>query len=151
MILNSNYSFFTKFKIINLQEFRILASTDNFGVEAGMGNRAIEWMNTYSMEKKMDFNARLEGYQVSTKNFGNFEIISWSGNWSDARKIIIKSSTKLSMKVIESGYHQKDNLLLSFFGLGKEFAKVYKKGNYIGALVLGTRSGKWYVKSEKLG
>ena len=99
----------------------------------------------------MDFNARLEGYQVCTKNFGNFEIISWSGNWSDARKIIIKSSTKLSMKVIESGYHQKDNLLLSFFGLGKEFAKVYKKGNYIGALVLGTRSGKWYVKSEKLG
>ena len=55
------------------------------------------------------------------------------------------------MKVIESGYHQKDNLLLSFFGLGKEFAKVYKKGNYIGVVVLGTRSGKWYVKSEKLG
>jgi len=151
MLLNSNLSFFTKFKIINLQEFRILASTDNFGVEAGMGNRATEWMNTYSKEKKMDFNARLEGYQVPTKNFGNFEIISWSGNWSDARKIIIKSSTKLSMKIIESGYHQKDNLLLSFFGLGKEFAKVYKKGNYIGALVLGTRSGKWYVKSEKLG
>jgi len=99
----------------------------------------------------MDFKARLEGYQISSKNFGNFEIISWSGNWSDARKIIIKSSSKLSMKVIESGYHQKDNLLLSFFGLGKEFAKVYKKGNYIGAIVFGMRSGIWYVKSEKLG
>lgn len=99
----------------------------------------------------MDFKARLEGYQISSKNFGNFEIISWSGNWSDARKIIIKSSSKLSMKVIESGYHQKDNLFLSFFGLGKEFGKVYKKGNYIGAIVLGMRSGKWYVKSEKLG
>jgi len=128
-----------------------LASADNFGVEAGMGNRSIEWMNTYSKEKNMNFNARLEGYQVSTKNFGNFEIISWNGNWSDARKIIIKSSSKLSMKIIESGYHEKDNLLLSFFGLGKEFAKVYKKGNYIGAVVLGMRSGKWYVKSEKLG
>jgi hypothetical protein len=128
-----------------------LAGTDNFGVEGGMGNRAIEWMNSYSKEKKMDFKARLEGYQISSKNFGNFEIISWSGNWSDARKIIIKSSSKLSMKVIESGYHQKDNLLLSFFGLGKEFAKVYKKGNYIGAIVFGMRSGKWYVKSEKLG
>lgn len=99
----------------------------------------------------MDFKAQLEGYQISSKNFGDFEIISWSGNWSDARKIIIKSSSKLSMKVIESGYHQKDNLLLSFFGLGKEFAKVYKKGNYIGAIVLGMRSGKWYVKSEKPG
>lgn len=128
-----------------------MTGTDNFGVEDGMGHRATEWMNSYSKEKKMDFKARLEGYQITTKNFGNFEIISWSGNWSDARKIIIKSSSKLSMKVIESGYHQKDNLLLSFFGLGKEFAKVYKKGNYIGAIVLGMRSGKWYVKSEKLG
>jgi hypothetical protein len=128
-----------------------LAGADNFGVEDGMGHRATEWMNSYSKEKKMDFKARLEGYQISSKNFGNFEIISWSGNWTDARKIIIKSSSKLSMKVIESGYHQKDNLLLSFFGLGKEFAKVYKKGNYIGAIVLGMRSGKWYIKSEKLG
>ncbi|MFN2433979.1 MAG: hypothetical protein ABR515_01235 [Nitrososphaeraceae archaeon] len=128
-----------------------MAGTDNFGVEDGMGHRATEWMNSYSKEKKMDFKARLEGYKISSKNFGNFEIVSWSGNWTDARKIIIKSSSKLSMKVIESGYHQKDNLLLSFFGLGKEFAKVYKKGNYIGAIVLGMRSGKWYVKSEKLG
>jgi len=128
-----------------------LAGTDNFGVESGMGHRAIEWMNSYSKEKKMDFKAQLEGYQISSKNFGDFEIISWRGNWSDARKIIIKSSSKLSMKVIESGYHQKDNLLLSFFGIGKEFGKVYKKGNYIGAIVLGMRSGKWYVKSEKLG
>jgi hypothetical protein len=128
-----------------------LAGTDNFGIEDGMGHKAIEWMNSYSKEKKMDFKARLEGYQISSKNFGNFEIISWSGNWSDARKIIIKSSSKLSMKVIESGYHQKDNLLISFFGLGKEFAKVYKKGNYIGTMVLGRRSGRWYVKSDKLG
>jgi hypothetical protein len=128
-----------------------LTGNDNFGVEDGMGHRATEWMNSYSKEKKMDFKARLEGYKISSKNFGNFEIVSWSGNWSDARKIIIKSSSKLSMKVIESGYHQKDNLLLSFFGLGKEFAKVYKKGTYIGAIVLGMRSGKWYVKSEKLG
>jgi hypothetical protein len=55
------------------------------------------------------------------------------------------------MKVLESGYHQKDALFFSLFGLGKEFAKVYKKGNYIGTIVLGIRSGKWYVKSEKLG
>lgn len=116
-----------------------------------MGNRAIDWMNAYSKEKNMHFSARPEGYQISTKNFGNFDMISWNGDWSDARKIIIKSSSKLSMKVIESGYHEKDNLLLSFFGLGKEFAKVYQKGNYIGAVVLGMRSGKWYVKSEKLG
>ena len=128
-----------------------MAGTDNFGVENGMGHRAVEWMNSYSKEKKMEFKAKLEGYQILSKNFGDFEIISWRGNWSDARKIIIKASTKLSMKVIESGYHQKDNLLISFFGFGKEFGKVYKKGNYIGTIVLGTRSGKWYIKSEKPG
>jgi len=128
-----------------------MASTDNFGVENGMGHRAVEWMNSYSKEKKMEFKAKLEGYQILSKNFGDFEIISWRGNWSDARKIIIKASTKLSMKVIESGYHQKDNLLISFFGFGKEFGKVYKKGNYIGTIVLGMRSGKWYIKSEKPG
>ncbi len=128
-----------------------MAGTDNFGVEKGMGHRAIEWMNSYSKEKKKEFEARLEGYHISSKNFGDFEIISWNGSWSDARKIIIKASTKLSMKVIESGYHQKDNLFLSFFGIGKEFAKVYNKGNYIGTIVLGMRSGKWYIKSEKPG
>jgi hypothetical protein len=128
-----------------------MAGTDNFGVENGMGHRAVEWMNSYSKEKKMEFKAKLEGYQISSKNFGDFEIISWRGNWSDARKIIIKASTKLSMKVVESGYHQKDNLLISFFGFGKEFGKVYKKGNYIGTIILGMRSGKWYIKSEKPG
>jgi hypothetical protein len=128
-----------------------MAGTDNFGVENGMGHRAVEWMNSYSKEKKMEFEAKLEGYQILSKNFGDFEIISWKGNWSDARKIIIKASTKLSMKVIESGYHQKDNLLISFFGFGKEFGKVYKKGNYIGTIVLGMRSGKWYIKAEKPG
>jgi len=116
-----------------------------------MGFKAVEWMNSYSVEKKKEFKAKLEGYRISSKNFGDFEIISWSGDWSDARKIIVKASTKLSMKVLESGYHQKDTLLFSLFGLGKEFAKVYKKGNYIGTIVLGIRSGKWYVKSEKLG
>ena len=128
-----------------------MAGTDNFGVESGMGHRAVEWMNSYSKEKKMEFKAKLEGYQISSKNFGDFEIISWRGNWSDSRKIIIKASTKLSTKVVESGYHQKDNLLISFFGFGKEFGKVHKKGNYIGTIVLGMRSGKWYIKSEKPG
>ena len=128
-----------------------MAGSDNFGVENGMGHRAVEWMNSYSKEKKMEFKAKLEGYQISSKNFGDFEIISWRGKWSDARKIIVKASTKLSMKVIESGYHQKDNILISFFGFGKEFGKIYKKGNYIGTIVLGMRSGKWYIKSEKPG
>jgi hypothetical protein len=128
-----------------------LAGADNFGVENGMGIRAVDWMNLYSIEKKKKFKAKLEGYRISSKNFGDFEIMSWSGDWSDARKIIVRASTKLSMKVLESGYHQKDTLLYSLFGLGKEFAKVYKKGTYVGTIVLAMRSGKWYVKSEKLG
>ena len=53
-----------------------MAGADSFGVENGMGFRAGEWMNSYSVEKKKEFKAKLEGYRISSKNFGDFEIIS---------------------------------------------------------------------------
>jgi hypothetical protein len=93
-----------------------LAGADSFGVENGMGIRAVEWMNSYSVEKKKALKQNLKVTGSHQKNFGDFEIISWSGEWSDARKIIVKASTKLSMKVLESGYHQKRySLVFSFW------------------------------------
>jgi hypothetical protein len=129
----------------------ILPNADNFAVEEGMGTKAVEWMNSFSKKNNNSFNCELEGYTISTFHFGNFEVLSWKGNWSDARKIIVKASGKLNMKVIEAGYHQKDNILLSLIGSSKEHAKVYRKGNFAGILVLGRKSGHWIVKSEKLG
>ncbi len=128
-----------------------MPGADNFAVEEGMGTEAVEWMNSFSKKNTKRFDCKLEGYSIPTSHFGSFEVLSWKGDWSDARKIIVKASQKLNMKVIEAGYHQKDNILLSLIGSSKEYAKVYRKGNFAGTLVLGRKSGHWMARSEKLG
>jgi hypothetical protein len=127
-----------------------LAKADNFAIEERNAAKTIEWMNSYASKNSKKFETKLEGYVLSTTNFGNFEVISWSGDWSAARSIIIKVSRKLNVKVIESGYHQKGDLLRSLFLVSKEFAKVYSDGRLIGNIVLGMVSGKWKVESETL-
>jgi hypothetical protein len=128
-----------------------LAGADNFAVEQGMGERAVDWMNSFSAKSNMNFECVLRGYSIPTIHFGTFEVLSWKGEWSDARKIIVKASHKLSMKVIETDYHQKDNILMSLIGASKEYAKVYRKGNFIGTIVLGKKSGQWTIAFEKQG
>jgi hypothetical protein len=54
------------------------------------------------------------------------------------------------MKVMEAGYHSKSNILESFLGLGKEYAKVYSGGVLTGIIVLGIKRGKIIANSEKL-
>jgi hypothetical protein len=127
-----------------------LASADNFAIEERNAAKAIEWMNSYASKNRKKFETKLEGYILSTTNFGNFEVISWSGDWSTARSIIIRVSRKLNLKVIESGYHQKGDFLRSLFLVSKEFAKVYSDGRLIGNIVLSVVSGKWTVESETL-
>jgi hypothetical protein len=127
-----------------------LASSDNFAIEERNAAKAIEWMNAYANENGKKFETKLEGYILSTTNFGNFEVISWNGDWSAARNIIKKVSRRLNLKVIESGYHQKGDFLRSLFLVSKEFAKVYSDGRLIGNIVLSMVSGKWTVESETL-
>ncbi len=127
-----------------------MANADNFGIEDRKAEEAIKWMNSYALDNKKKFEAKSEGYVLITKNFGNFEIISWKGDWTVARSLIVKASSKLSTKVIESGYHQKDSFFLSLIGANKEIAKVYKKGTVIGNIILDKKSGKWIAKTEKL-
>jgi hypothetical protein len=64
---------------------------------------------------------------------------------------MLKASSKLKIKVLESGYHEKGNLLSSFFGVSVEFAKIYRNGNLVGQIELKLKSGKWIAKSEKSG
>jgi hypothetical protein len=127
-----------------------LAGADNFAIEERNAATAIEWMNSYANKNGKKFETKLEGYIMSTTNFGNFEVISWNGDWSAARNIIVKVSRKLNLKVIESGYHQKGDFLRSLFLVSKEFAKVYSDGRLIGNIVLSMVSGKWTVESETL-
>ena len=107
-------------------------------------------MNSEAAKNNKKLQVKLEGYLLSTKKFGNFEVVSWKGEWSTARNMVIRASKKLNIKVVEAGYHVKGQLLSSLFGISREFAKVYSGGNIIGNLELTTRSGRWKVKGEKL-
>ena len=127
-----------------------LATSDNFAIEQGKAQRAIEWLNSFAMKNNKKLEIRLEGYLLSTTRFGNFEVVSWTGEWTTARDLIIRASKKLNIKVVEGGYHVKGQLLSSLFGISREFAKVYSGGSIIGNLELSTRSGRWMVKGEKL-
>ena len=126
-----------------------MTSANNFALEQGKSAKAIDWMNSYAKMKNRKLEIRSENYSLSTIKFGNFEAISWNGDWSAARLIIVKASSKLNMKVIEAGYHKKGSLLSSLLGGSDEIAKVYSGGKLVGNIVLKSKSGKWIVKSEK--
>ena len=126
-----------------------MTSANNFALEQGKSAKAIDWMNSYAKMKNRKLEIRSENYSLSTLKFGNFEAISWNGDWSAARLIIVKASSKLNMKVIEAGYHKKGSLLSSLLGGSDEIAKVYSGGKIVGNIVLKSKSGKWIVKSEK--
>ncbi len=127
-----------------------MATSDNFAIEQRKAQIAIEWMNSYATKNNKKLEVKLEGYILSTTKFGTFEVVSWKGEWSTARNMIIRASKTLNIKVVEAGYHVKGQLLSSLFGISREFARVYSGGNIIGHLELTTRSGRWIVKGEKL-
>lgn len=124
-----------------------MAGADNFAVEQGKGGQAIEWMNEYAKKNKLKFEAKLSGYSMQSVKFGAFELMSWKGDWSVARNIMKKASSKLRVKTIESGYHEKKDLLSAMFG-SAEFGKVYASGNIVGQVELTSKGGKWAVKAE---
>jgi hypothetical protein len=126
-----------------------LTSANNFALEQGKSVKAIDWMNSYAKMKNRKLEIRSENYSLSTLKFGNFDAISWNGDWSAARLIIVKASSKLNMKVIEAGYHKKGSLISSLLGVSDEIAKVYSGGKLVGNIVLKSKSGKWIVKSER--
>ena len=126
-----------------------MTSANNFALEQGKSAKAIDWMNSYAKMKNRKLEIRSENYSLSTLKFGNFDAISWNGDWSAARLIIVKASSKLNMKVIEAGYHKKGSLLSSLLGGSDEIAQVYSGGKLVGNIVLKSKSGKWIVKSEK--
>jgi hypothetical protein len=97
-----------------------LAGADSFAVEHRKAQEVIKWMNTYAKKNNYKFEAKLAGYSMQTVKFGSFELITWSGDWSAARNIIKKASKQLRAKVIESGYHEKRDLLSAMFGASME-------------------------------
>ena len=103
--------------------------SETFGIEKGHGEEVINWLNEQSKDGK--FEARLYGYSITTKNFGEFEMFSWRGEVQIARKLVIKASKRFKIKVIEGGYKPTEKV----FRMKKfDYAKVRKGDKTIGQL-----------------
>ena len=76
-------------------------NSETFGVEIGYGQEAIEWLNQEAKNDGLKFEARLYGQQVTTQNFGSFELFSWMGDVQVARKLLVKASKRFKIKIIE--------------------------------------------------
>ena len=128
-----------------------MASANNFGIEKGKGDLALKWINAYLVKNNKSFKVSVTTNKLETLNFGTFDLIEWHGDWSIARNVIKKVSSKLNIRVVEAGYHKKGNIVESFFGMSQEYCKVYSSGKFVGTLILKKRSGNWIVDKEKRG
>ena len=126
-----------------------MGNSETFGVQKGHGKEIVEWLNEQSKKQNNKLEARLYNYEISTKNFGDFEMFSWMGDVQIARKMIIKASKKFKIKVIEGGYKPKDKI----FKMKKlDFAKIKKGDKTIGQLEFAVSrfgNGQWEIQDEE--
>ena len=126
-----------------------MGNSETFGVQKGHGKEIVEWLNEQSKIQNNKLEARLYNYEISTKNFGDFEMFSWMGDVQIARRMIIKASKKFKIKVIEGGYKPKEKV----FRMKKfDFAKVKKGDKTIGQLELAVSrfgNAQWEIQDEE--
>lgn len=126
-----------------------MGNSETFGVQKGHGEEIINWLNEQSKTHKGKLEARLYGYTVTTKNFGEFEMFSWIGDVQIARKLIIKASKKFKIKIIEGGYKPKEKV----FKMKKfDFAKVKKGDKTVGQLEFAVSrfgNAEWEIQNEE--
>ena len=126
-----------------------MAGSESFGVESGFGEQVLEWMNSEAKKRKSKFEARAYSYEITTKNFGTFEMFSWIGDVKVARTLIVRASKRFKIRVIEGGYRTKEKVLKTS---KSDFAMVRKGERIIGHLefsasVLG--NSLWKLKNEE--
>ncbi len=123
--------------------------SETFGIEKGHGEEVITWLNGQVKPQGTKLEARLYGYYISTKNFGDFEMFSWIGDVQIARKLIVKASKRFKIKVIEGGYKPKEKV----FRIKKfDFAKVKRGNKTIGQLEFAVsrfRNDQWEIQNEE--
>ena len=126
-----------------------MGDSETFGIEKGHGKEVIAWLNEQAKTQKIKLEARLYGYNITTKNFGEFEMFSWIGDVQIARKLIIKASKRFKIKVIEGGFKPKERV----FRMKKfDYAKVKKGEKTIGQLeFVASRFGnsQWEIQNEE--
>ena len=124
-------------------------ASETFGVESGFAEKAIEWMNEQAKKRKSKFEARAYNYEITTKNFGVFEMFSWIGDVKIARRLIIKASRHFKVRVIEGGYKPKDKI---YKRKKSDYAIVRKGDRTIGHLEFSTSAlgnGMWKLENEE--
>ena len=126
-----------------------MRDSETFGVEKGHGKEVVSWLNEQAKSQSVKLEARLYGYSISTKNFGDFEMFSWIGEVQIARKMIIKASKRFKVKIIEGGYKPKEKVIrMKKF----DFAKVKRGEKTIGQLeFVASRFGnsQWEIQNEE--
>jgi len=126
-----------------------MAGSESFGVESGFGKQVLEWMNSEAKKRKSKFEARAYSYEITTKNFGTFEMFSWIGDVKAARSLITKASRRFKIRVIEGGYRTKEKVLKS---KKTDFAMVRKGERVIGHLEFSSSlfgDTRWKLKTEE--
>ena len=126
-----------------------MAGSETFGVESGFEDRVLEWMNSDAKKRKLKFEARTYSYEITTKNFGIFEMFSWIGDVKVARSLITKASKRFKIRVIEGGYRTKEKVLKR---KKTDFAMVRKGDRVIGHLEFSSSlfgDTKWKLETEE--
>jgi len=126
-----------------------MAGSESFGVESGFGKQVLEWMNSEAKKRKSKFEARAYSYEITTKNFGTFEMFSWIGDVKAARSLITKASKRFKIRVIEGGYRTKEKVLKT---KKTDFAMVRKGDRVIGHLEFSSSlfgDTRWKLKTEE--
>ncbi|MGB6464420.1 MAG: hypothetical protein WA799_08075 [Nitrosotalea sp.] len=81
-----------------------MADAESFGIEKGYGRQVVDWINGEVKRLDLKLEARLYDYEITTKNFGIFEMFSWIGESKTARSLTVRASKRFKIKVIEGGY-----------------------------------------------
>ena len=126
-----------------------MKDSESFAVENGYGSKVVEWLNEEAKKQNLKFEARLYGHNITTQNFGSFEMFSWVGDVKTARKLIVKASKRFKIKVIEGGYKTKERI---FHTKKSDYAIVRMGDKVIGHLELEASrfaSEKWQIKKEE--
>ena len=126
-----------------------MAGSESFGVESGFGKQVLEWMNAEAKRRKTKFEARAYSYEITTKNFGTFEMFSWIGDVKVARSLITKASKRFKIRVIEGGYRTKEKVLKT---KKTDFAMVRKGERVIGHLEFSSSlfgDTRWKLEAEE--
>ena len=124
-------------------------SSETFGIEHGFAEKVIEWMNDQAKKRKSKFEARAYNYEITTKNFGTFEMFSWIGDVKVARTLIVRASKRFKIRVIEGGYRTKEKVLKTS---KSDFAMVRKGERIIGHLEFSASAlsnGMWKLENEE--